>query len=91
MVTGGGQGVGRRISLRLAEEGAYVAVNDLIQERADAVADEINCAGGKAISAVADVTKLELVRDMADCIKDQLGAPSILVSNAGIIPERRSG
>ena len=91
LVTGGGQGVGRRISLRLADEGALVAVNDLIQDRADAVAHEINCAGGKAISAVADVTKLELVREMADWVKKELGTPSILVNNAGIIPERRSG
>ena len=68
-----------------------VAVNDLIQDRADAVAHEINGAGGKAISAVADVTKLELVSEMADCVKKELGTPSILVNNAGIIPERRSG
>ena len=77
--------------MRLAEEGALVAVNDLIQDRADAVAHEINSAGGKAISAVADVTKLELVREMADCVKKELGTPCILVNNAGIIPERRSG
>ena len=47
LVTGGGQGVGRQICLELAAEGARVVVNDLFEERAQAVADEITAAGGQ--------------------------------------------
>jgi len=55
-VTGGGQGVGRRICLQLAEEGCKVAVNDYFAERAEAVVAEIRAAGGEAYAAVADIT-----------------------------------
>ena len=46
LVTGGGQGVGRQICIELAAEGARVIVNDLVAERAEAVAAEITAAGG---------------------------------------------
>lgn len=91
LVTGGGQGVGRRICLTLAAEGARVAVNDLVAERAQKVADEVRAAGGTAITAAADVTNLEQVRAMIARAKTELGPVDVLVNNAGIIPERRSG
>ena len=47
LVTGAGRGIGRQICLTLAEEGAKVAVNDLFQERADAVAQEISQAADR--------------------------------------------
>jgi 2-hydroxycyclohexanecarboxyl-CoA dehydrogenase len=87
LVTGGGQGVGRRIALTLAAEGARVAVNDLLGERARKVVSEITAAGGQAVAAAFDVTDLAAVQAAVQ----QLGAVDILVNNAGIIPERRSG
>ena len=87
LVTGGGQGVGRRIALTLAAEGARVAVNDLVEERAQKVVDEIAAAGGQGIAAAFDITNLAAVRDAIG----HIGQVDILVNNAGIIPERRSG
>lgn len=87
LVTGGGQGVGRRISLTLAAEGARVAVNDLVPERARRVANEIEAAGLQGLALPFDVTDLVAVRAAIA----SLGALDILVNNAGIIPERRSG
>jgi NAD(P)-dependent dehydrogenase (short-subunit alcohol dehydrogenase family) len=87
LVTGAGQGVGRRIALTLAAEGARVAVNDLLPERVRKVVDEIAAAGGSAVPAAFDVTELAAVR----AAMERLGAIDILVNNAGIIPERRSG
>lgn len=91
LVTGGGQGVGRRICLRLAEEGARLVVNDLVDERAQGVAEEICSAGGTALGLSTDVTDLTAVQAMVKTAQDELGPVSILVNNAGIIPERRSG
>ena len=91
LVTGGGQGVGRCICKRLAEEGAKVVVNDLVQDRAAGVANEISEAGGVAIPYGADVTNLEQVQAMVESVKEEFGAIAILVNNAGIIPERRTG
>ena len=89
LVTGGGQGVGRRICLDLAAEGAHVLVNDLFAERANAVAQEINDAGGKARAAVADITDEAAVDKMIADGSAAFGTIDILVNNAGIIPERR--
>jgi len=87
LVTGGGQGVGRRIALTLAAEGARVAVNDLLAERAQKVVDEIVAAGGQGVVAAFDITDGTAVR----ATLERIGAVDILVNNAGIIAERRSG
>ena len=84
VVTGAGRGIGRQICLTLGQEGAKVAVNDVFQERADAVAEEIRRAGGQALGAVADVTDLEAVTAMVSHIADEWGAVDILVNNAGL-------
>jgi len=78
-VTGAGQGVGRAIAHALAAAGARVAVNDIVDERAAAVAEEVAAAGGHAEAAVFDVTDYAAV---ADAVK-RLGPVSILVNNAG--------
>ncbi len=90
LITGAGQGVGRRIALTLAAEGARVAVNDLLPARARQVADEIAAAGGRAVAAAFDVTDLDATRAAIDPT-GPVGPIDILVNNAGIIPERRSG
>jgi NAD(P)-dependent dehydrogenase (short-subunit alcohol dehydrogenase family) len=84
VVTGAGRGIGRQICLTLSQEGAKVAVNDVFQERADAVAEEIRRAGGQALGVVADVTNLEAVTAMVSRIADEWGAVDILVNNAGL-------
>ncbi|ODT36131.1 MAG: short-chain dehydrogenase [Lautropia sp. SCN 70-15] len=89
LVTGGGQGVGRRICIELAAEGACVYVNDLFGERAEGVAEEIRSMGGEAYAAAADITDPEQVKRMVDAAAARSGAVDILVNNAGIIPERR--
>ena len=74
LVTGGGQGVGRQMCIELAAEGARVVVNDLFAERAQAVVDEINAAGGKAYAAPADITQLEEVDAMVAGAAQHFGA-----------------
>lgn len=84
LVTGAGQGVGRQVALYLAEhEAGGVIVNDYFQDRADAVAKEINDAGGKAIGVQADVTHLDSVTAMVAAAEDAFGQVDILVNNAG--------
>ena len=85
LVTGGSRGLGRAIALRLAREGAAVAVN--YRERAadaEAVAKEISSAGGRAFAIGADVGDASAVRLMVEQAERQFGPVSILVNNAGI-------
>lgn len=79
LVTGAGQGVGRAIALALARAGARVAVNDIVEERATAVADEIVATGGVAAPAAFDVTDHDAVRRAVGAF----GAVDVLVNNAG--------
>jgi len=90
-ITGAGQGVGKGIAQVLASEGALVAVNDLFTERADAVVRAIKEAGGKAMSAAADITDLAQVKSIFSKVLETFGPVDILVNNAGIPHEVRSG
>jgi len=91
LITGAGQGVGREIAKVLAAEGAKVAVNDLFQEKADKVAKEIKEKGGTASAVVADVTNVDQVKAMVAKIAAELGPVNILVNNAGVPWEVRTG
>jgi meso-butanediol dehydrogenase/(S,S)-butanediol dehydrogenase/diacetyl reductase len=86
LVTGAGQGIGRGIALRLAQDGFDVAVNDIpsAEGRAGAVADEIRSMGLKATVALADVTDVEQLQDAVDHAVEALGPLTVVVANAGI-------
>jgi 3-oxoacyl-[acyl-carrier protein] reductase len=79
LVTGAGQNLGAGIARTLGHIGAEVVVNDLVEARAQAVADEIVADGGKASIALFDVTDFESV--MAGI--DAAGDIDVLVNNAG--------
>jgi 3-oxoacyl-[acyl-carrier protein] reductase len=79
LVTGGGQGVGRGIARTLAAAGAHVVVNDLVAERATAVIEEIEAAGGQGSASVFDVTDWPAVAAAVD----SAGPFDVLVNNAG--------
>ncbi|MEF3066639.1 3-hydroxybutyrate dehydrogenase [Pandoraea apista] len=84
VVTGAASGIGKEIALTLARAGAAVAIADLNQQGADAVAEEIKAAGGKAIGVAMDVTSEEAVNSGIDKVADTFGSVDILISNAGI-------
>src|ERR1700676_4882301 len=86
LVTGASRGLGRAIALRLAQEGAAVAVN--YRERAaeaEAVAQEIRSKGGKAIALQAHVADAAQVRSMVERMSKELGPVDILINNAGVL------
>jgi 3-oxoacyl-[acyl-carrier protein] reductase/2-hydroxycyclohexanecarboxyl-CoA dehydrogenase len=84
IVTGAGRGLGKGIALKLAGEGAKVVIGDAIEENAKAVAEAIVKAGGAAIAARADVSKLADVEAMFAAAIGAFGPIDILVNNAGI-------
>jgi NAD(P)-dependent dehydrogenase (short-subunit alcohol dehydrogenase family) len=85
LVTGGGRGIGRAVSLRLAAEGCAVAVVDIDPELAASVAREITRQGGVACGLDADISAEAAVAGLMDRAADALGAvPEIAVCNAGI-------
>ena len=83
LVTGGGRGIGHAICLRLATEGAKVAVVDILEQEAAQTAEEIKAKGAQALALKTDVTQLDQVRACVQKIKDTWGAVDILVNNAG--------
>lgn len=85
LVTGGGRGIGRAISLGLAERGAAVAVNWARDETAAAATvEEIRALGSDAIAVQSRVDDLDSHQAMVDTVTGELGPVSILVHNAGI-------
>ena len=83
LVTGGSRGIGRAICLRLATEGAKVAVVDILEQEAAQTAEEIKAKGAQALALKTDVTQLDQVRACVQKIKDTWGAVDVLVNNAG--------
>jgi NAD(P)-dependent dehydrogenase (short-subunit alcohol dehydrogenase family) len=84
LVTGAGQGIGRAIALALAREGADVAINDVVAERAEGVAGEARALGRRALPVVADVADGAAVTAMFERTVADLGPVEVLVNNAGI-------
>jgi 3-oxoacyl-[acyl-carrier protein] reductase len=84
IVTGSASGIGRGIAEAFAEEGAAVAVADLNETGAQAVAEGITGRGGRAAAIGVDVTDGRLVDQMVDRTLSELGGIHIVVNNAGI-------
>jgi 3-hydroxybutyrate dehydrogenase len=84
IVTGAASGIGKDIALVFAREGAKVAIADLNIAAADAVAKEIQAAGGKAMAVAMDVTSESAVNDGVAAVASGFGGVDVLVSNAGI-------
>lgn len=85
LVTGGGRGIGRGIVMRLAQEGADIAVADINYENAQKVAKEVEDLGRRAIAIKVDVTQWDQVQDMVRQTVDEFGKLDIAVNNAGVI------
>jgi 3-oxoacyl-[acyl-carrier protein] reductase len=84
IVTGAGQGIGRVIAKRYAQEGAKVALVDVNETSIADVADAITTSGGQAIPIKCDVSLRDEVNAAAARAAEELGPISILVSNAGV-------
>ena len=84
IVTGAARGIGAAVAKRLADEGHAVAVLDLDESACAATVEAITSAGGKAVAVGVDVADEASVQAAVERVADELGAPTILVNNAGI-------
>ncbi|MCK5834498.1 MAG: 3-oxoacyl-[acyl-carrier-protein] reductase [Lentisphaeria bacterium] len=84
IVTGGARGIGKAISMSLANEGATIAIVDINEEAAQETADEMNKAGFTAKGYKANVASPEDVNAMVKAVIADFGQVDILVNNAGI-------
>lgn len=82
IVTGGGRGIGRAISMRLAEEGADVAIFGRTLDVAEQVASEIRALGRKSIAIQVNVAESSQVNQGVQKVIDEFGRIDILVNNA---------
>ena len=83
VVTGGGGGIGSATCLRFAEEGARIAVVDLREDAAAAIATRIRESGGEALAVAVDLTDFDATCAAVTRIEQELGPIDVLVNNAG--------
>jgi 3-oxoacyl-[acyl-carrier protein] reductase len=85
VVTGAARGIGAAVAEKLAADGLAVAVIDLEESACKETVDRIVAAGGKAIGIGADVSDASAVQAAFDRVAAELGGPTVLVNNAGVI------
>ena len=83
IITGSGRGIGKSIAKLFAEHGASVVINDLDSDVAEATAQEINDAGGRAVVCAGSVTDVEFPERLVKTAAEALGGIDIIVNNAG--------
>jgi len=84
VITGAAGDIGRAIALRFAAEGARVAVNDLSEGAVESVVDAVKGAGGKALAAPGDVSRMEQMEPVFERTAVRWGGIDILVFAAGV-------
>ncbi|WP_278312901.1 SDR family oxidoreductase [Lolliginicoccus levis] len=85
IVTGAARGIGAAIAERLAADGMAVAVLDLDKDACASTVGAIEAAGGKALAVGANVADEQSVTAAVEAVAEGLGAPTVLINNAGII------
>ncbi|KXN87099.1 Short-chain type dehydrogenase/reductase [Leucoagaricus sp. SymC.cos] len=86
VVTGAGQGIGRAIAIRLAEDGLNIAINDLESQRhnLEEVRDVIAARGRRSLVFTGDVSDESTVKSLVSSVVEALGGIDVMVANAGI-------
>jgi 3-oxoacyl-[acyl-carrier protein] reductase len=84
-VTGAGRGIGAATAMRMAEEGARVALVDIDAEGCQQVAQELERLGAQSLILPCDVSKAAMVEEAVEKTVNQFGRLDILVNNAGVI------
>ncbi|MGG2464829.1 3-oxoacyl-ACP reductase FabG [Streptomyces sp. RGM 3693] len=85
IVTGAARGIGAATAVRLATEGRAVAVLDLDEAACKDTVGKITAAGGKALAVGCDVSDSDQVAAAVERVAAELGAPTVLVNNAGVL------
>lgn len=85
IITGGGRGIGAEVARKLAEDGMNIAIFDLDQAGLDSIGAELKAAGHNVLAISADVSNEESVAAAVQRVANELGAPTVVVNNAGII------
>src|SRR5579875_1736671 len=88
LITGASRGLGRGYALHLAARGAAVAVNARNAERLEAVAQEIQRAGGQAVALAGDVSRPGVAEELLGGVEQTLGPLDALVNNAAVNRDR---
>lgn len=85
LVTGGARGIGQAVALRLAQDGMAVAVLDLDEQAGAETVRQVEAAGGRALAVGADVADEASVQTAVERVAAELGPPTVLVNNAGVL------
>lgn len=84
LITGASQGIGRGIALRLAKDGANLALVDIKADKLESVRQEVEALGIRATTFIADVSQRDQVYEAVDHAEQALGGFDVIINNAGI-------
>ena len=88
VITGAAQGIGKAIAFELSKRGATVVINDISEELAEKVVNEIKSNGGEAVAVQADISNFDQAHDLIKAAIDKYEKIDILVNNAGITRDK---